>query len=605
MISMNHQARSIGIAIMMLLSSVLMVGVIAQESDLRNEPNVHGTVKDALTEDPLLAFIHIVGREKEILYTLETGRDGTFKIYLSPGAYIWEAEAEGYSSGRGEFKVGEEPIRLPILLKPLEEDPEEPPEYNLAGMLIDVNTGNGVPGLIAFWNTDGKGTQIDTDERGHFTILLPPGPWMWKATARGYNMQEGRLLMALEPIRLIIDLVPLKNEEPEPPQQSFGILYGHVMTPEGEPIAGAKVHLHPVLMDGSLLDPAIPEDPLVRPQETDRLTASGEDPDGQNTRGENDVVTSVTYREFYAKFSERFDEKAIKKVFSAADVDGDGVLNEREMVKARTLLREISGEDDQKDPGLPERMPLQATTNEDGMFRMKVPFGEFVVKVEARGFHPGRVSVRISPRMDENKVRIVLEPIMKGPDKDPDPERMKVTFSMIDQNSDGNPEKVDLAADLDGDGINEIEFHMIDRTSDGNPESVEWVLDVPMEMWEKIMGMVMMFIKNQQGGWDGIPTMPEDLEEWEDEDYGNDDLPFDLSILEEIFGTDDEMKDDVSPAETDDASDGNEEPSAVSEKGSASAVGIPVFEVLAVASILLLVMAGILGMVLFIRRKRN
>ncbi|MBN1538770.1 MAG: hypothetical protein JW939_01390 [Candidatus Thermoplasmatota archaeon] len=600
---MKHQARSMGIAAILILSSFLMVGVIARETDMRNEPNVHGIVKDALTEEPLHAFIHFVGREKDILYEVETARDGIFNIYLPSGDYIWKAGAEGYEPGRGEITIGGDPVRLPVFLDPIEEDPEdpdEPPEFNVAGMLVDAGTGVGVHGLMAFWNLDGKGTQIETDERGYFTILLPPGPWMWRASARGYEVQEGRILVGRESIRLVVELIPLE-QDPEPPEQRFGILYGHVITPEGKPIPGAMVCLHPIMRDEPPMEPGIPEDPNVRPQETDMLPISGEGPDGQKTRGENDVVTSITYREFHARLSDRFDEQVLKRIFSAADADGDGILNEREILKARTLIREVSGEGTPENPRVPERTPLRTTTNEDGMFRMKVPFGEFVVEAEARGFHPNRVPVRISPRMEEYKVRIILEPIIERPDRDPG--RMKVKFSMMDQNSDGNPEKVDLIADLDGDGVFEVEYHMIDRTSDGNPESVEWVLDIPVEMWEKIMGMVMMLIKNHQGGWDDMPPLPEDIEGWCDEDNRNEEPPFDPSLLEELFNENGEIKEEGAPAETDDGTDVGKDP--VSDKGMASAAGTPIFEILAAVSMLFLALAGVIGIVLLIRGKRN
>ncbi|MGA1872973.1 MAG: hypothetical protein ACMUHY_04815, partial [Thermoplasmatota archaeon] len=201
---MARALRSAGIAFILLLSSILMAGVIAQETDRPREPNVHGMVTDSVTEDPVHALVYVVGREKDIMHKVESGRDGTFSLLLPSGAYIWEAEAEGYKAGRGEFKVGDSPIRLLIVMDPLEKDPEEPPEFNVGGMLLDAKTGEGVHGLVAFWNNDGKGTQIETDESGHFKLLVPPGVWLWKATARGYEIREGRLLMEKDPIRLTI-----------------------------------------------------------------------------------------------------------------------------------------------------------------------------------------------------------------------------------------------------------------------------------------------------------------------------------------------------------------------------------------------------------------
>jgi len=106
-----------------------------------------------------------------------------------------------------------------------------------------------------------------------------------------------------------------------------------------------------------------------------------------------------------------------------------------------------------------------------------------------------------------------------------------------------------------------------------------------------------------------MPPMPDDMgnweEEWSDEGWEDGDLPFDPAILEKIFGEDGAMEDEQDLAESDDTADGEKDPSLVSDKESASSAGTPVFEILAAVGVLLLVLAGILGVGLFIRRKKN
>ena len=55
-------------------------------------------------------------------------------------------------------------------------------------------------------------------------------------------------------------------------------------------------------------------------QQAMRLTASGE----QRTRGDTEATRTITMREFFAKFSEKFEEDILRRVFDAADADGDG-----------------------------------------------------------------------------------------------------------------------------------------------------------------------------------------------------------------------------------------------------------------------------------------
>ena len=85
------------------------------------------------------------------------------------------------------------------------------------------------------------------------------------------------------------------------------------------------------------------------------------------------------------------------------------------------------------------------------MFKVGLPFGEYAITAQAKGFHPNRIPVRISPRMDEHKIKIVLKPMEKKEGDCKERGRAKTVFGMEDHDSDGNPEVVRFAADLNGD----------------------------------------------------------------------------------------------------------------------------------------------------------
>ncbi len=61
----------------------------------------------------------------------------------------------------------------------------------------------------------------------------------------------------------------------------------------------------------------------------------------ENERIDRDADGSVTYREFYAKFSEKYDDTTLKRIFEEADVNNDGLISGRELIKARLLLAKV------------------------------------------------------------------------------------------------------------------------------------------------------------------------------------------------------------------------------------------------------------------------
>jgi hypothetical protein len=506
----------------------MVTGVIAEETDQERDANVYGKVVDASTGEGIYALVHIVGMRSDALWKFETTEEGLFRGYLPAGPYVWEAEARGHHPGRGEFEVGERGAEIKIPLKAIEEEdpPEEPPQVNLKGRMVKEGTREGVMGYLSFMDQDEKTYNTKTDEEGYFKGLLPPGLYLWKAGARGYENQMGRLQIGREVVELTIQMVPLESEDPEP---EFGILHGIVITPERQPVPGAYIMIHPMM-------------------EREHL------------------------------------------------VDETGVILEEEMAA---------------------RGPIELRSDREGMFKVRLPFGVYILMAKAEGFMPQEMEIKVTPRMPEQKLHIIMEP-----ERPPiDWGRVKMVFKMEDPNSDGVPEIVHFAADLDGDGEHDIVFKMVDRNSDGNPESVEWMLNIPMDQWEWMKALVMRFVENR-GEKPFYPPEPVWEEYPEDPDWGPDGdpnvegregypddgvPPMDPELLKELLGMEEEEQKDDMSNDLDDSGETGEvteegDPSGVKDKGASTA---PVLEIAAAVTALFLLLLLVLIAGVLIRRKLN
>lgn len=531
--------RVAAIAFILLLSTFAIVGVFAQEaSNNEREPNVFGHVMDASTGEPISALVFMGGPTNDIRVAMEVDETGMFRILLPPGPYVWEAESEGYHPGRGEFEVpGEGEMRLIIKLRPVEEEPE----HNLHGMMVVKGTDEPVHGIFHIGNENYE-TKTETARDGSFKLLLRPGIYHWKAEARGFRTQEGRVEVSAEGTRLLIEMVPLEEEEPEVPDH--GILVGHVATPDGKPVPHAFVMVW-------IMDPKY---------EPDDIDASGE-----------------------------------------------------------AMGRPDEPPQDPKRP--PEPMPdrpmeFHTETNEEGIFRMRLPFGAYMMEVMHDKFHPYMQEFRITPRMPEVKLRIILEPF----ECEPDWGGIKVQFSYMDRNSDGIPEEIRFAADTDGDGVHDVEFYLLDENSDGNPEIIEWTMDIPLERMEHMKEMVWAFIKGQRmDRWDRDCGREKDKDWDEDEEFPMDSEAIlerlrkrmrdrresdDQESCEDDGGMSDPQVDDGANEE-EEKEDGYEvgDGSTVSDKTSSKDDGSQLEIMVAAASVLLVVLLGLIGAALYLRRK--
>ncbi len=83
------------------------------------------------------------------------------------------------------------------------------------------------------------------------------------------------------------------------------------------------------------------DDGRERDPETEREAQEGR---GARTRIDRDGDGYISYREFYARFSDRYDENTLKRIFNAADADDDDQLTKREAMKAGRLLLKVKVE---------------------------------------------------------------------------------------------------------------------------------------------------------------------------------------------------------------------------------------------------------------------
>jgi len=220
----------------LLVSSVLVTGVISQDDpDQERDPNVIGKVMDAKTEKPLDAYILIHGTEEQSWrFDYRTDDQGIFRAHVPPGKVYITIEAEGYQTQRleKELKEGGE-LEMRILLEPKETD--KAPEPNVYGHVIDIEE-DPVHAIVVFYNENTDGVRAESDRSGMFKLHIAPGTYRWKASAEGFNPEDGELDVPREGETRVI--IMLKRVEEKPP---MGAIHGMVANLENEPIPGAYI----------------------------------------------------------------------------------------------------------------------------------------------------------------------------------------------------------------------------------------------------------------------------------------------------------------------------------------------------------------------------
>ncbi len=505
------------VMILLLSSSLLLFTAGGEDERDRREANLAGMVVDADTGDGVVAVVHVVNRDKEILFSIETGEDGTFSASLPEGVFTYEADAEGYESARGDFTIrGDGQLTLTMELQPLRSI-----RPNLFGRLVSAVDREGIPGAVAFYSerSDIEPFKIETKRDGSFELPIPPGMYMYEAYSEGFEPARGRVEIGREPVKLIIPLKPVAQRE-------LGVVAGFVFHHEGEPVPGAQVVIFP-----------FPHEPRILE---------------------------------------------------------DGMVVDENSVSIR------------------EPEPFMTRTDERGHFKIQVPFGAYEISVEARGFEPFFGEVKLGAEKPEVFLRVELIPL----ERERKPEGIRFVFRYVDENSDGNPERVYRAADLDGDGTFDFEFEYIDRNSDGNPEVMERSLNLPGSCDRDMLPILLMLLKEVFSGEEGeyedwgdeFPMPPMRDPDMEDEDWWGDDgeeFPPDEGMTrpprqEDIDEENGEMKEDTDPEEEEikEPTTGEDDPS-IKEGSRGEDVIFPI-----IAGSVLIIAAFIIIITVLIRKRR-
>ncbi|MFO8051186.1 MAG: carboxypeptidase-like regulatory domain-containing protein [Thermoplasmatota archaeon] len=590
--------RSIGIVLVLLISSVLMAGVIAQ--DEQREPNVYGFVTDEENGGGVEAAVHFSGGPNVTVRVVS--ESGHFRVHLPPGSYVYKAEARGYQITRGELKVPRQnAINISISMAPLEEEEET----SIHGVMYDEGIDTPVHGFVYLHN-DHFETKVETDRSGSFKVQVRPGLYFWLAEARGYVSQRGKIEVPEEGVRLKIAMSP---EEGEPEANLFGFM--HVARTE-RPVRGTVTIWNENHQTMARSDENGKFQLLLRPGEYRwSAMARGFEPN----RGTVEVSSEGTRLNIgMVPLKERFGVVTGRVMGPEEEpLPGSRVVFRRLMREDRSEYGEAGGvhgdpDIDESTPGMePEGRPgeilFTAETNERGVFKIRLPFGAYRVIVHHPGFHPWKDTIRVTAEEPEIKMRIVLEPMEQE-----EVNRIKITMNKKDENSDGNFELIHFEADLDGDGVIDLSYHIVDRNSDGDPESVEWTIDMPPEMVERIMALLRYLMENGESWEDDdmfspIPEEPyypdrKDMPEWMDEkaQEGSENLPDpdDQERLDEGGTSGEETTSSDLPLDGSDTS----------EKGSSGNAEGKLETILAGSAVMVLIILGLIGSFWYIGKRR-
>ena len=385
-----------------------------------------------------------------------------------------------------------------LLVSAAGQDGTDPVDPNLVGQVVEAGTEKGLVATITFWGaeTNEIAFTVQTGEEGGFSLTVHGSVYEWSASAEGYETASGRFEMPLEGVkRLVIELSPISVVEKE--DNIVGMVndagtgvgihaYIAIMGREGTVIARAET-----LRDGSFSI-------LVRPGS---YLWSAESKGYVPQKGEVAVPEEGATRLIIEMEQQQTEEQYGAIVGKVVSMEG-GALPDV-IITAWPMSKEVPLADGTMPPGAENGMypypypePITAITGPEGMFEMRVPFGGFELMAEKEGYMPTSISVWVTPEQPKALVSFELE-TLPDPEPYPDMGSIRTRFNMIDANSDGTPERIDLLVFLDDDEVPEIEFHMVDENSDGNPEETSFMMDVPTGDAQYLLSLIMMLLQTQ------------------------------------------------------------------------------------------------------------
>jgi hypothetical protein len=247
---------------------------------------------------------------------------------------------------------------------------------------------------------------------------------------------------------------------------------------------------------------------------------------------EEEEVKSITYREFYTKLIENgYEEQYIKRVFEASDINGDDILEGREIKKAHMFLR---GERSEKE-------------DEGRSITLREFFAKFKGKMKEEVLKRIFTSADINEdgKLEARELKKALEMIKdKAGDWKEDREKMiedkdrcregrqhkrsniRTHFEMVDENSDGIPDMIHIIIHINNDDEPDVIIKIADENSDGNPEIVAMEMNLPPVMMGFLLRILMEFRENRefhQEEWCEEEDWYMERENWEEKEDWNKD----------------------------------------------------------------------------------
>lgn len=467
-----------------------------------------------------------------------------------------------------------------------EENP--PPEPNLIGVVLDAETTRPISAMITIRGTLEQSFMytLETDDRGHFEGNFPTGTLFIMVESEGYESQKKEVQIGE---RGPLEMKFLMKELTDIPEPN---VFGQMTSPDGEVMNGVVAFFRDN-RDGVKIETG-------RDGSFKLFLAPGEYKWIAESEGfERIDGTIVVPREGEVRLLISM-EKPIPNDVRYGIVAGMVTNMEGEPLPGAhaTFMPMRPRTDPTSDAAgmvrpTPEMEPFFIRTERDGSFMIRLPLGMYLMEVNAEHHHPVMMDIALTP--DHPEVRVMVE--MEWFDDEPfRPHNIKVHLDYLDSNSDGNPEKLVLSVEINGDDSPDIYLEMIDRDSDGNPESVKFDMNVPMDRLMDIMNTVMERLSYMPQIRPPVPEEPywDDDMEYSDPDGfpGMEDAeeepidPAALDRLKELFGIEEEKEEVVND-------DGVIEESSTSKKEGKNDISDDLPAILAAVGVLMIIVSAL------------
>ncbi len=451
-------------------------------------------------------------------------------------------------------------------------------EFNLFGKVIDAETSAPIMAFIVLHGglEDSFKYELKTDREGSFKASVPSGEVFLLIEAEGYSsLRESLKVSEKEPIKVEFSL---KKIEDLPESNLFGKLISEkdegilgVVTFQMENVEGISVRSDEEGQFEAFLTPG---------NYFWYAEAKGFEP----VRGEITVPRGEPVR------------LAIKMVFVKDEIRSGAIAGRtmgpkgEPLPHTKILISHLEVKTASTDKAEKE---IWVESDERGSFKMELPLGAYHLKAIHEGFEPFIKGFKLTKEDPVLEMKIVLKMVSE-------PKGIQVHMEYTDRNSDGNPEKLIITADVNGDDRPDLTIEMLDTNSDGNPESVVFDMDLPADQMTEILFKVLEMASqmppfSNHPGMD--PMLPRDPVYDDSDDRKIDETP-DIPDRNTAFERDQDLEEekdtDKSMMMPDDGGDVKETIS--SDKGSEKENGSDLFLMIGSISLLLalisLVMLG-------------